>query len=108
MVHPASHYSRQSGVTGLLAGSSIHTLAEFAYRPFGYLLTFGGTPPPDRGLLDITFFANHGYNTYRDLHLNIPVRPVESYFPADFRSRAEWDAANARVRAEVDGAKQVE
>jgi hypothetical protein len=94
IVHPDSLYSRQSGIVGMMdLGGRSHTLAEFAFRPFGYLLTLGGTPPPDTGLFDITFFAQAATNEYRDLHLPLPIRPVESYLPADFRSKAEWAAA---------------
>jgi hypothetical protein len=60
-------------------------------------LTFGGTPPPDLGLFDLTFFADHGYNDYRELHLPIPTRSVESYFPADFRDKAEWERVNRKA-----------
>lgn len=90
MVHPESHFSRQSGIVGMFDGNRSHTFAEFAYRPFGYLLVFGGRPSPDEGLFDITFFGDSGYNDYRELHLPIPVRPVESYLPADFRTKKEW------------------
>lgn len=95
IVHPESQTSRHSGVAGMVQGTTVHTIAEFAYRPFGYLLTFGGSPVPDRGLFDLTFFAHHQYNEYRELHLPIPTRHVESYFPADYRNRAEWLDANA-------------
>lgn len=97
IVDAESQTSRTSGIAGIISPSGGHTVAEFAYPPFGYLLTFGDSPPPERGLMDITFFANHGYDAYRELHLRMPIRPVESFFPADYRNRAEWDEANARV-----------
>jgi len=95
IVHPYSRFSRHSGIVGIadIGSGKAHTLAEFAFRPFGYLLTFGSTPPPERGLFDLTFFSNHSFGDYRELHLPIPVRPVESYLPADFRSKAEWLSA---------------
>lgn len=92
MVHRDSQYSRSSGVFGMWTGSEGHTMVEFAYQPFGYILTLDGKPPPDRALFDITFFSHHGFNEYRELHLPIPVRPVETYFPADFRTKKEWEA----------------
>jgi hypothetical protein len=97
LVDRENRYSRHSGVAGVIVGSTIHTLAEFAYRPFGYILTFDGTVPPDAGLFELTFFAYHGYDDYRELHLPLPVRSVESYFPADFRSKDEWEAVNKDI-----------
>ena len=93
IVDRESKHSRQSGITGMISGTDTHTFAEFAYRPFGYIMTLDGKPPPDPKLFDITFFSHGGFNDYRELHLPLPVRPVVSYFPADFRNKTEWDEA---------------
>lgn len=94
-----STFARQAGVTGLLrldGPSSIY--AEMAFPPFGYLIALD-SPVMDQRLVDITFFAESGYNEYRDLFLRFPVLPTDSIFPGDFRTRTEleaaWDAAIA-------------
>src|SRR5688500_9009090 len=91
--------SRQSGITGLIAavpgapgGTKTHIFSEIAFPPFGYVLAIN-TPPADKGLLDITAFTRLGYRDFRSLYLPMPVRSVNSYFPADFRSRQEWEDA---------------
>jgi hypothetical protein len=87
--------SRYSGFTaaiqsGLGTGGSVIVSSEISFAPFGYVLT-SDSPPPDEGLTDITFFTQSGFQDYRDLHLMLPTRPVHGHFPADFRSREEWE-----------------
>lgn len=90
IIHPSGQWSRSSGVTGLITGGRRSIFAEFAYPPFGYILTFADSAPPDADLMDISFFAQHSFNEYRELHLRLPVRHIASYYPADFRTRDEW------------------
>ena len=94
IVNAESLFSRQSGVCGLISSGEAHCFAEFAFRPFGYVLTLSGSMPPDKGLFDISFFGSHGYREFRSIHLPLPVRSVETYFPADFRNKEEWSEAN--------------
>lgn len=65
--------------------------------PFGYIMTFE-SDPPDPNLIDITFFSHHAWTDWRDLHLPMPRRPVHTYFPADFRTKEQWDTALAEGR----------
>jgi hypothetical protein len=90
--------NRQAGLTGLMSGlpgapgTEVHMFAEIAFPPFGYILTVESRPN-DRALTDITFFAQSGYQEFRSLHLPLPTRAVNSYFPGDFRTAEEWNAA---------------
>src|SRR5262249_16000508 len=96
-----SDRSRQAGVTGILefAESSMgitrsHVFSEISFPPFGYILT-EDSPPPDRRLVDISFFAQYGFDDWVDISLRLPVLPIYSWLPGDFRSRDEVLAAAA-------------
>jgi hypothetical protein len=65
-----------------------HVYSEISFPPFGYILT-EDSPPPDRRLVDISFFAQYGYNDWVDISLRLPVLPIYSWLPGDFRSRDE-------------------
>lgn len=82
--------SRQAGITGLLAGERIktHVFSEIAFPPFVYTLCIDSKPPDER-LFDITFFSQSAFNDYRDLYLGLPVLPIVSPLPSDYRTRAE-------------------
>lgn len=85
--------SRSAGVTGLLRGidtanTQMHTFSEITFPPFGYVMTIN-TEPPDARLFEITHFANYGYDTWRSLSLQLPILPIYTYFPGDYRSAEE-------------------
>jgi hypothetical protein len=63
-----------------------HILSETTFPPFGYVMTFN-SPSPDDRLTDITYFAEYEYNQEGTLSLKLPVLPVYTFFPADYRSR---------------------
>lgn len=63
----------------------MHVFSELTYPPFGYILTFDTLPPSDN-LCSIKHFAKYDYNEYADIHLRVPILPISSYMPADFRS----------------------
>ncbi len=65
--------------------------SEITFIPFGYVLGFDD--PPDSALLDISFFARYRYDDYEPLHLRLPVLPVVSYFPGDYRTQKQIDKA---------------
>lgn len=98
--------SRQSGITGLISGighgSRTHTFSEIAFPPFGYVLTIDSPPPFDDKLLDITAFAGFGYHDFRSEYLRMPLREVNSYFPADFRTREQWEDSLNRAHGTVE------
>jgi hypothetical protein len=87
-----SDRSRSSGVSGLLTefgtGSfKKHVFSEITFPPFGFVLSFS-LPPPDDRLTDITYFADDfGYKDTRTLWLRLPVLPVYTFFPCDYRHR---------------------
>lgn len=82
--------SRQSGISGLLnieeRGHKI--FSEISFPPFGYIMSMN-SPPPDKRLVDISHFAQYGYNQWVDIAVNLPVLPVYTWLPGDFRSREE-------------------
>lgn len=84
-----SPMSRQAAVTGQLTfGQGTKVYSEISFPPLGYILSLSGKPPHD-GLCDISFFSRYGYNEWTDVSLNVPVLPVASPFPGDFRAVGE-------------------
>jgi hypothetical protein len=79
--------SRQIGVAGMagLGTGETTVLSEIAFPPYGYVLCFSSKPPDER-LIDITIFANAGLDDRREFHLRLPVLPVNTAFPGDYRS----------------------
>lgn len=63
-------------------------LSEIAFPPLGYVMTFN-SESLDKQLVDISFFANYPYNDWTSIQLKLPVYPVYTWFPADFRSREQ-------------------
>ncbi len=94
LVDVDSRSTRQAGLTGLLDfGQGRNTVfSEIAFPPFGYILSVD-SEPMDRELAELTFFTHHAFRDYRAEYLKLPVRAVNSYFPGDFRTAAEWEAA---------------
>ena len=69
--------------------------SEITFPPFGYVLLLDSAAPfnnpPHAELLDISYFGKSDYNEFRSIPLRIPVLPIISYFPGDYRSQAEMD-----------------
>lgn len=65
-----------------------HVLSEIAWIPIGYVMTFGTKAPDDR-LADISSFAKYRYDDYVSIPLRLPVLPVYSKFPVDYRSHEQ-------------------
>jgi hypothetical protein len=53
---------------------------------------------PDDRPVDISFFAKYRYNDYKEFSLQLPVLPVYTYYPADYRNPQEVLATIAKVR----------
>lgn len=67
--------------------STRHLFAETTFPPFGFVLAVG-SPPPDKRLTDITYFADDfRHDETRTLWLRLPVLPVYTIYPGDYRSR---------------------
>ena len=84
----ASGRSRQSGVASVLNFDThtIRVMSEIAFPPLGYLMTFESNPPDDRPV-DISFMAKYHYHDWKPLSLRLPVLPIYTAFPGDYRDR---------------------
>jgi hypothetical protein len=85
-----SNLFRTMGVTiqGNLRTHQISKLSEISFPPFGYVLTID-SPPPDPRLVEITHFARYKYDEWRDVWLRMPLLPVASWIPGDYRTLSE-------------------
>jgi hypothetical protein len=63
-------------------------LSEIAFPPLGYVLSFG-LEPLDNELVDISFFARYPYDDWTSIQLKLPVNPVHTWYPGDYRSKKE-------------------
>lgn len=79
--------SRQVGVAGStnLETGAVTVLSEVTFPPHGYVLCLGSRPPDER-LFDITAFATSSFDERREVHLRLPILPVNTAFPGDYRS----------------------
>lgn len=101
LMSPRSTASGQSGVTGnLQLGPALrtHIYAEIAFAPVGYVIVLSGTVPPDKRLVDISFFAAASPGQGRILSLRLVRLEVHSVIPGDFRTLAEIDETFRRNR----------
>jgi hypothetical protein len=80
---------RKTGVaaSGSFDGGRFRVMSEFAFVPFGYLMTFNSTPPDER-LCDITDFNRFSYDDWQEVHIRLPILPIYTYFPGDYRDKA--------------------
>lgn len=95
-----SDRARQSAITGRahFDTGKTYVYSEIAFRPFTYVLTLD-SPPPDDRLVDLSHFATYAYNDWCDVALRLPILSVYTFFPGDFRDRAEA-ASEARAVTE--------
>ena len=79
----------------------IFELSEIAFVPFGYIMTYKSDPPENR-LCEITPFADFAYKEYKEIALNIPLLPVHTIYPGDYRApgqiREDWAKGVAAQR----------
>jgi len=69
-----------------LATHTIRVMSEVAFPPLGFLMAFSSKPPDDR-LVDLSFMAKYQYNDWKHLALRLPVLPVYTGVPGDYRDR---------------------
>jgi hypothetical protein len=62
-------------------------MSEFAFVPFGYLMTFN-SEPPDQRLCDITAFNQFSYDDWQEIHIRLAILPIYTYYPGDYRDKA--------------------
>lgn len=92
-----SDRSRTTGIAKMI-NFQIHesnVFSEISFPPFGYIMCFDTYPPDDR-LAEITHFASYRYNEFAAIPLKIPILPVYSYLPADFRTQEQFDKDRAK------------
>jgi hypothetical protein len=80
--------TRQSGVTGMMRPSGEYVFSEIAFPPFGLVMSFNAKPVSQK-LCNLTHFHMSGINAWDVEYLKLPVLPVVSFFPGDFRTVSE-------------------
>lgn len=91
--HPTkSEAIRQSGLSGVLSldGKS-HLFSEIAFPPFGFMMSVDH-PPVDARLFGLDHFSEFSFHDRAIAYLKLPVLPVVSWLPGDFRTGAELEA----------------
>lgn len=85
-------YNRSSRMrqTGLVARAffptnEINVYSEITFPPFGFVLTKADIPP-DKRLQDISYFSRFPYSAWRTIPLKLPLLPISTWIPADYRS----------------------
>lgn len=85
-------HSRSAGVSGILDGSGYspqtYVVSEIAFPPFLFVLTLD-CPCPDGRLVNISSFSSYSYDDIRTFDLRLPVLPVHTAYPADYRTKRE-------------------
>ena len=85
-------------------------LSEIAFPPLGYVMTFN-PEQLDKQLFDISFFTKYRYDDWRSIPLKLPVYPVHTWFPTDYRSPEQVQRdfeKNSRIEKENQERKQRE
>jgi hypothetical protein len=78
--------TRQAGVTGRMTiGGTQNVFSEIAFHPFGLFMSFDAFPVDER-LCNLTYFNQYGINAWEVEYLKLPVLPVVTFFPGDFRT----------------------
>lgn len=60
-------------------------------------------PCPDPRLVDISSFAAYGYGESRSFDLRMPVLPIHTAYPTDYRTPQEVLKAAAAAKAHTAG-----
>ena len=64
--------------------------SEVTFPPFGFVMTFNNSPPPQSGFCEISGFSKFGYRDWRTgITMKLPLMPIYTLYPGDYRSRAE-------------------
>jgi hypothetical protein len=84
--HPTNSVCmRQSALSGVMIGGEKHVFAEIAFPPFGLIMSLDG-PPIHPDLCDITHLNQYKFRTWEIVYLKLPVFPVATWLPGDFRT----------------------
>jgi hypothetical protein len=98
MPHPTESTAvRQAGITGrLFLGRKSHVFSEIAFPPFGLIMSMGDAP--DARLANLTHFRERKFRQREIAYLKMPVFPVVSFFPGDFRTVEELNETAEKNR----------
>jgi len=99
--HPtASTCIRQSGLTVVMNTDGKQCLfAEIAFPPFGLIMSID-RPPIHQDLCNITRLSQYKFKTWDIVYLKLPVFPVTTWLPGDFRTADQ-------VKRDVDQNRKV-
>ena len=81
--------ARQAGITGFVDLSGKQQSAfysEIAFAPLILVLTVENTTPPDRRLVDITYFAASSYNAREATTVELPVLNFDRFLPGMYNT----------------------
>ena len=92
-----SPHIRQTGIVVRGSSQGLDCFSEISFPPFGYVLT-KDSKPPDKRHQEITFFGKHSYNDWKHIPLKLPLLPVASWVPGDYRTKDELANDVARNR----------
>jgi len=89
LYHPTESTAfRQSGMTGVVDLSEppkTYRFSEIAFPPFGFILTTDRMPI-NLDLTNISYFAGYPFHIRPAMFVKLPVLPVTSWLPGDFRT----------------------
>lgn len=89
-----SNRTRTSGMTGVIQGlgtasSKVRVFSEVTFPPFGFVLTMNSIPPRS-DFCDISGFSKFEYSDWRPgIRMRMPLLPIYTGFPGDYRTRKE-------------------
>lgn len=104
---------RRTGISSHidLARGQTNIVAEFTFWPLGTVLSFGHLS--HSGLAPIHQWAQYPFDFRGSVDLDLPINPVHSAYPVDFRSEAQvrsaptQPAADVKVPSEEEGERMI-
>jgi hypothetical protein len=78
-------------------GIPVCNLTEITARPLSYVMTWK-TDPPHPEMCEITHFAKYGLDEPHMEFLKLPVLPVWSAYPGDYRTKEEVETSTERTQ----------
>ena len=104
---------RRSGISSHidLTRYQMNVLAEFSFWPLGTVISFGHLSNP--GLAPIHHWVQYPFDHKGSVDLYLPVNPIYSSYPLDFRSQSQVSSgaidssADVRVPSEEDGQRMI-
>jgi len=105
--------ARTTGVSSHidLSRSQMNVMAEFSFWPLGTVLSWGHVS--HRGLAPIHHWVQYPFDFKGSVDLHLPVNPIHSAYPMDFRSQSQMSSAlndvpvEVKVPSEEDGQRMV-